>query len=109
MGDSEAASNVIRLQGRIAENEEFRVEARNTIADIEASQVRANLSRDIADLLSKGTDADIQKVIDDAGPAITGLMTDMTEATTLFNTLSEAGDIIASKIKTINNKANQTS
>jgi hypothetical protein len=66
MGNSEAAGNVTRLQGRMAENDEFRDEAKAAIADIKDSSEKSQRAGAVAEQLAKGGDADVQAVIDNA-------------------------------------------
>lgn len=108
MGDPEASSNIERIRLRMAENDKFREEARNKIADVQESQRQADIAGTIAGNLAKGTDADVQKVVDDAPAAIEELLQALTDADDLVTSLQDTYDVIDSKMQTLNNKTNLT-
>jgi len=70
MGNSEAASNIERLQARMTANDAYRADAQKSIDDIMAAKELANRSGAIAALLSTGRAEDVQIVVDTATPAI---------------------------------------
>jgi hypothetical protein len=70
MGNTEAAGNITRINALIATNDEFRAEAKSSIADIEKARGQAATAGGIAEKLALGTDEAIQEVVDAAGPAL---------------------------------------
>jgi len=108
MGNSEAAGNVTRLQGRMLENDGFRDEAKAAIADIKDSRVKSQRAGAIAEQLAKGTDADVQAVIDNAPAIIDEFRGIYDAADQNVNSISDAGELLSSKINTLNNKVTLT-
>jgi hypothetical protein len=70
LGDPEAANNVKRIEGTIAENDEFRREQQAAIDGINVSRQQADRSAAIANDLALGTEEAIERVVAEAGPAI---------------------------------------
>lgn len=98
MGNTEAAGNIERLRGRMDENEEFRIEARQAIEDINTAREQANRAGAIARLLASGSADNIQAVIDQAPALIEEFEGAFNTAKVNFDNLFASGNLLNSKI-----------
>jgi flagellar biosynthesis/type III secretory pathway protein FliH len=108
MGNSEAAGNIVRINALIATNDEYRAEAKSSIADIEKARGQAATAGGIAEKLALGTDEAIQEVVDAAGPALEEFEADLNAATASRDALFASVEKLNSKINSLNNKATLT-
>jgi hypothetical protein len=105
LGDTEAPGNIARIEAVIQANEGFRAEARAAIADINLGREQANRAAAIAEDLSIGTEEAINRVVQDAGPAIQDFTGLRDEAAAAVEGLNDKVERTTASIERLTNSA----